>query len=44
MIHMPPRYFAIFMADDAHCPKINDGCNEEVLKAVVKIDTMLLQG
>ena len=44
MIHMLPRYFAIFMTDDAHCPKINDGSNQEVLKAVVKIDTALLQG
>lgn len=40
---MPPGFLAVFHADDAHCPKIADGQNGEVLKAVVKIDASLLE-
>jgi len=42
LIHMLPRHYSIFMADDAHCPKIHDGRHAEVFKAVVKIDTSLI--
>lgn len=38
-LKMQAGYFAIFFPSDAHRPKIYDGLNQRVYKAVVKIDT-----
>jgi biofilm protein TabA len=41
-ICLKARYFAIFFPEDGHRPQINDGQNDSVLKAVVKIHRELL--
>ncbi len=41
-INLKAGYFAIFFTEDGHRPQINDGVNESVLKAVVKIHRQLL--
>ena len=41
-INLKAGYFAIFFPEDGHRPQINDGQNESVLKAVVKIRRELL--
>lgn len=42
-LRMTPGRFAIFLPGDGHRPMIADGANTSVHKAVVKIDTSLLQ-
>jgi len=39
ILKMRAGYFAIFYPTDAHRPKVYDGLNQRVYKAVVKIDT-----
>jgi biofilm protein TabA len=41
-INLKAGYFAIFFTEDGHRPQINDGKNDSVLKAVVKINGELL--
>lgn len=41
-IALKAGYFAIFFPEDGHRPQINDGQNDSVLKAVVKIHRELL--
>ena len=41
-IHLQAGYFAIFFPEDGHRPQINDGKNDSVLKAVIKIHRKLL--
>lgn len=41
-INLKAGYFAIFFPEDGHRPQINDGQNDSVLKAVVKIHRELL--
>ena len=41
-INLKAGYFAIFFPEDGHRPQINDGQNDSVLKAVVKIHQELL--
>ena len=41
-ISLQAGYFAIFFPEDGHRPQINDGQNDSVLKAVVKIHQGLL--
>lgn len=41
-IPLKAGYFAIFFPEDGHRPQINDGQNDSVLKAVVKIHRELL--
>jgi biofilm protein TabA len=40
-ISLKTGHFAIFFPEDGHRPQINDGQNDSVLKAVVKIDREL---
>ncbi len=42
-LRMTPGRFAIFLPGDAHRPKVADGVHASIHKAVVKIDTSLLQ-
>ena len=42
-VRLLPRRYAIFFAADAHMPKIADGDNARVDKAVVKIDRALFE-
>ena len=41
-INLQAGYFGIFFPEDGHRPQINDGHNDSVLKAVVKIHRELL--
>jgi YhcH/YjgK/YiaL family protein len=41
-VHLKSGYFAVFFSEDGHRPQINDGHNDSVLKAVVKIHRDLL--
>ena len=41
-ISLQAGHFAIFFPEDCHRPQINDGTNDSVLKAVVKIHQELL--
>ena len=41
-ISLQAGHFAIFFTEDGHRPQINDGKNDSVLKAVVKIHRKLL--
>ena len=41
-VHLKSGYFAVFFPEDGHRPQINDGTNDSVLKAVVKIHKELL--
>ena len=41
-ISLQAGHFAIFFTEDGHRPQINDGKNDSVLKAVVKIHRNLL--
>ena len=41
-VHLKSGYFAVFFPEDGHRPQINDGHNDSVLKAVVKIHRDLL--
>lgn len=40
-LHLKAGYFGIFFPQDGHRPKVNDGTNTGVLKAVVKINRAL---
>jgi biofilm protein TabA len=42
-VHLKAGYFGVFFPEDGHRPKLNDGLNEGVLKAVVKINRKLLE-
>ena len=42
-LKMRAGYFAIFYPTDAHRPKVYDGFNKNVFKAVVKIDTSVFK-
>ena len=42
-LHLLSGHFAVFFAEDAHCPQISDGTHPEVYKAVVKIDHQLFE-
>lgn len=42
-VHLKAGYFVIFFPEDGHCPQIHDGKESEVLKAVVKIKSSLLE-
>lgn len=41
-LKITPGDFAIFFPEDAHMPKISNGKNKEIKKAVVKINTSLV--
>lgn len=41
-VHLKTGHFAVFFPEDGHRPQINDGHNDSVLKAVVKIHRELL--
>jgi YhcH/YjgK/YiaL family protein len=41
-VHLKSGHFAVFFQEDGHRPQINDGQNDSVLKAVVKIHRDLL--
>lgn len=41
-VHMTPGRFVVFFPQDAHRPKLNDGRNKAVYKAVIKVGVKLV--